>query len=293
MIITKLGGGLGNQMFQYAFARSLQLKHKTSLKIDAISFNDKDRKKHENLQLNLFPNIDVTIASKKEIFFFMRKTLWGSKLLFNLKWKIGKYSIHIEPSFNFQQLIPNRTSKNCYIVGYWQSEKYFKHIRQTLLNDFLFPPFNDKNRKIEGIIRSSNSSISIHIRRGDYISDKLSNKNHGFIGLQYYEYAIARCTKNIYVPLFFVFSDDIEWVRKHLKLPADTIYVDWNKNDEAINDIHLMSLCQHNIIANSSFSWWAAWLNQNPNKIVIAPKKWFNERDWDTSDLIPENWISL
>jgi hypothetical protein len=292
MILVRVTGGLGNQMFQYAFGRVLQLKYKTALKVNPIWFNDKERKKHETLQLHLFPNTDVTNASEKEVFFYKRKTLWGSKLLLNLKWRWSRYSMFIEPAFNFQPNVITTSTKNCSLEGYWQSEKYFKHIRQTLLNDFEFPPLNDKNREIEQIIRNNNS-ISIHLRRGDFIADPLNNKNHGFIGLKYYAEAVGQFSKEQEAPLYFIFSDDINWVREHLKLSQDTLYIDWNKNEEAINDLHLMSLCQHNIIANSSFSWWAAWLNQNPNKIVIAPKKWFNERDWNTSDLIPDAWEKL
>jgi hypothetical protein len=292
MILVRVTGGLGNQMFQYAFGRVLQLKYKTALKVNPIWFNDKERKKHETLQLHLFPNTDVTNASEKEVFFYKRKTLLGSKLLLNLKWRWSRYSMFIEPAFNFQPNVITTSTKNCSLEGYWQSEKYFKHIRQTLLNDFEFPPLNDKNREIEQIIRNNNS-ISIHLRRGDFIADPLNNKNHGFIGLKYYAEAVGQFSKEQEAPLYFIFSDDINWVREHLKLSQDTLYIDWNKNEEAINDMHLMSLCQHNIIANSSFSWWAAWLNQNPNKIVIAPKKWFNERDWNTSDLIPDAWEKL
>lgn len=293
MVITKLSGGLGNQMFQYAIGRAVQLKHNTALKADLTWFNETETKSHEKPQLNIFPNINLKTADRNELFVFKRKTVFGSKHFFNIIRCIKKYSKLLEPSFEFDPTILLNTSKNCYLSGYWQSEKYFLHIRDTLLYDFSFPKNNsNQNKKIIDQIRVRNS-ISVHIRRGDYISDPTNSKNHGFIGVKYYQKALDFLVKKIEDPIIVIFSDDINWVMNNLVVNTPKIFVDWNTGDNSIFDMYLMSLCKHNIIANSSFSWWAAWLNQNPQKIVIAPGRWFNERDWNISDLIPETWIKI
>jgi predicted DNA-binding protein YlxM (UPF0122 family) len=291
MVIAKLSGGLGNQLFQYAFARGIQLKHKTQLKTD-LSWYDEERNNHEFYQLNSFPNINIHKASARQIFFYKRKTLLSSSLLYKAVSNLFNYKTITETQFNFNPKQNLSTSKNCYTNGYWQSEKYFNKIRETLLNDFSFPELSTKNNITKQNICNTNS-CSLHIRRGDYVTNPLNKKNHGALNLMYYQNALNRIQQKVNNLSLFVFSDDIEWVKENLSTNLPTIYVDWNIGKSAIHDMHLMSLCKHNIIANSSFSWWAAWLNNNPSKMVFAPKKWFNERDWDTTDLIPKNWIKI
>jgi hypothetical protein len=134
-------------------------------------------------------------------------------------------------------------------------------------------------------------SIAIHIRRGDYFSDKRSKKDHGILGLDYFENALRFLTKQIESPVLFVFSDDIDWVKENFKSDIPKHYVDNSFGGPEVS-IHLMTKCNHNIISNSSFSWWGAWLNPNPNKIVVAPKLWFRDRPTST-DLVPEDWHIL
>lgn len=150
-------------------------------------------------------------------------------------------------------------------------------------------PLSGENKIISDEIRKTNS-VSLHIRRGDYITSKITNKFHGTCCLGYYKKAMKLINKKVKNPKYFVFSDDIYWVKKNLEI-KNAFYVDDNVGDKSYIDMQLMSMCKHNIIANSSFSWWAAWLNNNPNKIVIAPKKWFNDPGMDTTDLISEEWI--
>jgi hypothetical protein len=137
---------------------------------------------------------------------------------------------------------------------------------------------------------SSNNSVSVHIRRGDYVSNPHASKFHGTKGLDYYEKAVERIAETVKNPELFVISDDIEWCKENLRLPYKTTHIDGNAGFE---DMHIMSHCAHNIIANSSFSWWAAWLNTNPDKVVIAPKKWFNDESINTEDVVPKTWIRL
>ncbi|MCK4744844.1 alpha-1,2-fucosyltransferase, partial [Candidatus Parcubacteria bacterium] len=179
---------------------------------------------------------------------------------------------------------------NIYLDGYWQSEKYFKNIENSIRKEFTLK--NDLQLKAKKLLRKikNTESISIHIRRNDYISHKPANQYHGVCHLSYYKKAINVIIKKIDDPHFFVFSDDIDWCKKNLKIKFPTIFVEGNKDYE---DLILMSKCKHNIIANSTFSWWGAWLNNNPNKIVIAPKKWFRKKSINTKDLIPKTWIKI
>jgi len=175
--------------------------------------------------------------------------------------------------------------------GYWQSEKYFIDIKNIITEELSL-----KKKYIDEIEKNlinkikNNNSVSIHIRRGDYVNDKTTNLHHGTCPLDYYHRAIKIILANNKKSIFFIFSDDIDWVKKNLKLLHPSFFISGNKDYE---DLFLMSLCKHNIIANSSFSWWAAWLNNNPNKTVAAPKKWFNNPHQNTKDLIPKPWIKI
>jgi hypothetical protein len=176
------------------------------------------------------------------------------------------------------------------IDGYWQTENYLIDIKDTILNDFqLKLPLRNELKEIALKISDSNS-VSIHIRRGDYAQDKKTNAHHGTCSLEYYQEAIKLITEKIQNPIFYIFSDDIEWVKENLKINYPKYHVEGNKGFE---DMELMKNCKHNIIANSSFSWWAAWLNTNKEKIIIAPKNWLNNPKFDTSDVVPNSWIKI
>jgi len=182
---------------------------------------------------------------------------------------------------------------NIYLEGYWQSEKYFKHIESIIRNDFTYINETDSdNLKILNRIKGS-ESIAIHFRRGDYINNRKTNEVHGICSMEYYNSAVDYIAQKVSSPYFFIYSDDIEWVKRNLSIKYNKMFVDINTPEKASNDLRLISNCKHQIIANSSFSWWGAWLNQNPEKIVIAPKKWFMDEKRNTSDLIPEKWIRL
>jgi len=160
-------------------------------------------------------------------------------------------------------------------------------------NDFTLKNKPDKlNNEISKIMQDTNS-VSIHIRRGDYIANPITFQYHGLCSMEYYKKAIQYINENINRPIFFFFSDEIDWVKDNLKIPKDCYFIDHNKMENDYLDLWLMSQCKHNIIANSSFSWWGAWLNTNKEKIVIAPKKWFNNAAIDTTDLIPEEWLII
>lgn len=288
MIIAHLIGGLGNQMFQYAAARALAAKRNTSLLLDISSFDSYTL--HQGFELNRIFCGDFNIAQKAH----MQKMLgWQS---FNsvkrylhrpaLSWLRNK-SLAIEPSFEYWQGFEDLSAET-YLSGYWQSERYFISADDIIRKDFRFStPLSAENLELADNI-SNSDSISLHVRRGDYVN----NSAYASCSLDYYKSAIEYLTKQLESSTFFIFSDDINWVKENLKLEHPHIYIDNNQGDQSYNDMRLMSLCKHNIIANSSFSWWGAWLNANEAKTVIAPKKWFNT-DLNSKDLIPANWVRL
>lgn len=177
--------------------------------------------------------------------------------------------------------------------GYWQSEKYFMRKSNAIKNDFTFITEMDQhNIAILKDIKKT-QSVSIHVRRGDYVSNNKTHNFHGVCSSEYYKAAVVRIKKQIKKPTFYVFSDDPTWCRKNLMLDKNTSIVDNTNCPSGVIDMHLMSACQHNIIANSSFSWWGAWLNNNKSKIIIAPKRWFQDQAIDTRDIIPDGWVRL
>jgi len=201
----------------------------------------------------------------------------------------------VEQFFNYDKSI-KKIPENVFLRGFWQSEKYFLGHRKAILEEFSFKnSFSDENMKIATRIQET-TSISIHVRRGDYVSNPGACKTFASLNIDYYQQAIRKINVNATNMLLVFFSDDIDWVKKNIigQLPNSYQYVivNINKRSESYNDMHLMSLCKHNIIANSSFSWWGAWLNQNPEKKVVAPKRWFLI-DKNTIDLYPKDWIKI
>lgn len=183
-------------------------------------------------------------------------------------------------------------AKNEYLIGYWQTERYFYPIRWEILKAFTFPSFEpgSKNESLGKELQQENS-VALHIRRGDYL--EIGNTS-GICTIDYYKKAIAHIKEKVSPKVYSVFSDDIDWCIGQFGAiisDSDIRYVNWNKGKESFRDMQLMSLCKHNIIANSSFSWWGAWLNQNPEKIVIAPSLWMNSEGW--SEIIPDDWITI
>jgi len=284
MIVVNLIGGLGNQMFQYATARRLAEKHSTILKIDVSEF---ELYKLHRYSLHCF-NIWEYLADSTEIEKLVpekhKKSIAKKfKLLLNLK---NNKSILKEKYFYFDPLVLE-ASDNVYIDGYWQSEKYFEGISKTIRNHFSFPPFTDnKNKALLELIVHSNS-VSIHIRRGDYLKNNLNWS----LDIDYYNRAIDLIKEKVNNPIFYIFSDDMHWAEANIKI-TNSHFINHNKGNDSFRDMQLMSNCKHNIIANSSFSWWGAWLNNNEDKKVIAPNKWLSSME-GTRDIIPDSWIQL
>jgi hypothetical protein len=278
-------------MFQYAAGRALSLRLGTPFKLNTRDFSGYQL--HQGYELKRIFNINVEIASEDDLSIVLgwQKSKMMRRIFRKTQLKpLRQRNYVVEPYFNYWGDI-NKLKENSYLEGYWQSEKYFIEYAENIRMDFTFKlPFSNENAEIVKQISQVNA-VSLHVRRGDYVS----NAKNAFIGvcsLEYYRKAIECIKSQLDMPVFFVFSDDINWVKNNLVLDKTSVFVSHNKGSESYNDMRLMSLCKHNIIANSSFSWWGAWLNSNPQKIVIAPKQWFASGQ-DDRDLIPEAWIRV
>jgi hypothetical protein len=290
MIVSHLFGGLGNQMFQYAAGRRLSHQRQTKFKLD-ITWYDEEHPGDTPwaFGLDCF-NLSSAIAKREELP-LSRPGVLG-RLLDKTMGTNGPLTTLSEASFAFNRSVLDAPD-NTLLAGYWQSEKYFVDITETIRAEFTVKSAAaGQNAKLLKEIRGA-TAVSLHVRRGDYITNANASKFHGASSLDYYYAAAKRLTKDIKRPTYFVFSDDPQWCEENLKLDYRTVYVDHNPPDKGYEDIRLMSACQHHIIANSSFSWWGAWLNSSPDKIVIAPKQWFKDSSVDTEDVYAKGWIKL
>lgn len=295
MIIIKLQGGLGNQMFQYTMASVLAKKNNTSVLIDTSSFNLTEKRNGytpRNFELAIFNNSYIKASEHVILSFYHLSNIN------KIRRKLGLHypKIYVEPSFDFQTAVLSIKSP-VYLIGYFQSYKYFVGFEGFVRQLFSFPvdALDEINKELLIKIKNSNS-IAIHIRRGDYVNDKMTAEYHGSCSLDYYLEGIKLLASKKEDFTLVFFSDDSDWVKEQFDdLPYSKIIIDHNKAENSWKDMLLMSSCHHNIIANSSFSWWAAWLNENSEKIVIAPKHWFAEKELEksTKDLIPSEWICL
>lgn len=286
MVIVKIWAGLGNQMFQYALYRQLQVM-KRDVKLDTSYYTQYNA--HNGYELSRVFNISECYATEEEskrfaainLNFFSRAF---RKLIYTKK---THYVQHILNGFGFDEKVLRLD--NVYLQGYWQSEKYFENAKYQVRKDFEFKmPLDKRNSEIANHIMKT-LSVSIHVRRGDY----LKSKNLGGIcSSNYYQKALERVEKQMRNPYFFIFSDDINWCKENIKV-LNGFYIDWNIGLDSYKDMHLMSLCKHNIIANSSFSWWGAWLNNNPDKLVIAPDRWFGNKKTNIRDITPDAWVRI
>jgi hypothetical protein len=277
-------------MFQYATARALAIKHDTHLLADSRAFGiyrlhsyliDRfNTVMSEATNGNL--NGLVLPPSKRSAF----SSLWALRNRGRLKY-FRERGLEYHPEFE-------SLGANTYLHGYWQSEKYFRHIAPLLRCELTRPePVDEVNREFLDEIGSV-MSVSLHIRRGDYVSNPKTSKVHGTCSLEYYLKAAKYVADRVNEPpTFFVFSDDPEWTRENLKLPFPMRFVSHNLIADPSSDLRLMSACKHHVIANSSFSWWGAWLNPAPDKIVVACRRWFADRAMNDHDLVPEEWIRV
>jgi virulence-associated protein VapD len=285
MIIAVLKDGLGNQLFQYAASRCLAEKRRVKLKLDVSEF------KRNTLRDYSLHHFNITAGITSDYQHLLVRIRYAMKRQFAKLGLSGKNIIYQQNGLHFDEQFFKLGNWSC-IEGYWQSEKYFTDIAPIIRNEFVLKNKPDYiNSKYLDKIQTVNS-VCLHVRRGDYVSVQEVNMIHGVCSLQYYADAIAYIDKHVDNPHFFVFSDDMAWSRANLKMGGRVVeYIDHNQQN-AVEDLRLMSACKHNIIANSSFSWWGAWLNKNPDKIIVAPFKWFSETNLNI-DILPDSWVKL
>ena len=291
MIISKISHGLGNQLFQYAVARKVSLARKTSLYLDLRYYHHKyATDTYRSFRLNHF-NIDYQLLDNSPLLIYLSKL---TKPFPNRSFK-PFFRLVREGDNGFNAAALSEKAMFVYLSGFWQSEKYFKDIQEILQKELTLKTkpsqiFSD----YKNLINNEMNPISLHIRRGDYVNHAQFKDQFGFLGLDYYRSAIGMYKDKLKTPKFFVFSDDLDWVKENLDFETNLVFVDCKGENSDIEELMLMRTCAHHIIANSSFSWWGAWLNTSKEKIVVAPKKWFNNMPGlNTKDLIPDSWIRM
>lgn len=286
-LVVDVFGGLGNQMFQHACGRALSLDLGVELRVRGTAVLGVFRGTAERASL---PDA------------FRAGGLLGAS--FAVRRMVARYP-HVsngllsgmvtEPHFEFWAGLEGAVHRGARLLhGYWQSEKYFRRHERQVRSDFTFPEqLTPANREIAAEIASTNA-VSVHVRRGDYLTPRAS-AFHGACSADYYRRAFELMERKVDGPCFYIFSDDPAWVRSELAGDDGRrkIVIDHNPGAASFNDMHLMSLCKHHILANSTFSWWGAWLNASPGKIVVAPARWFASPDMNSADILPADWIRL
>lgn len=294
MIVARLTGGLGNQLFQYAAGQRLAQVRSAELKLDLTGLGNPDYRTVRHYELAPF-NVMQSFATEEDIAKLTRPYSGLLPRLFHRITRKGErrpMSYIKEPHYHFDPRILDLPD-GVYLDGYWQSERYFADIAGLIRKEATVrEPLVGRNADLAREIADC-QAVSLHVRRGDYVKDEITHRVHGVCGLDYYARAVTYIANRVNVPVFFIFSDDPAWARENIKLHHPMQIVDHNGPDHGYEDMRLMSLCRHHIIANSSFSWWGAWLNPLPDKIVVAPERWFNNYDADTRDLCPAGWVRL
>lgn len=268
MIITKIYGGLGNQLFQYAIGRCFSELKNVPLFLDINQFEQYKLRDYNLGEFNISQNFaNRAISNRYSFFESSRLNNLYNKLMFNKGYVKEK-------TFDFDEKLFETKHDNIYLEGYWQNEKYFSPIKNVLRNEFtLRNPLSENAKNMENLIYSTIDSVSIHIRKTDFLK-KENKKIFSDLTASYYKKAINEIIQHSKNPHFFIFSDDFTWIKENIHFDLPITYID--SNNPAHEDLHLMSLCNHNIIANSTFSWWGAWLNDNTEKMVIGPENWFS-----------------
>ena len=294
IVISRIAGGIGNQLFQYAASLAFAKLYNAKLYLDLSTFFHPKYINPEGFLLDKVFKIDVSQPTRLEYF----KTLGLASPILPFRFRINyeklcsNYFVE-KTQCRLEERFFSYKGKNCYLEGYWQLEDYFKDIREILIRKLHFNSDNLSNiaSKINKTLINQNS-VSIHVRRADYISNKVYRNLYYECNEKYFRSAMAFISERVSDPKFYVFSDDIEWAKAQ-SFFSECNFIQHETTSGSWNDLFLISCCKHNIIANSSFSWWGAWLNQNPQKIVIGPKKWFISEEFYDLNPIPENWIKM
>jgi hypothetical protein len=286
-------GGLGNQLFQYAMGRAVAHRRRTVLKLDIEQLEQDSLRSYTLHHLNTVAEVALECERTRVTGETLRG--WRKSLFVRLQRRLPYFrrtTIYEKQKFVYD---PNlkKVPCNVYLSGYWQNQRYFRSIQNLLRQELTLkrPPSVPSQALLQQI--RSIEAVSLHVRRGDYVSNPKTYQNHGLSSLAYYAQAVNMIAHHTQSPHFFIFSDDIDWVRQNMMLDFPTTYVTHNGTERDYEDFCLMSQCKHHIIANSSFSWWAAWLHDDGQKVIIAPERWFRVDKFDTSDLLPAHWYKL
>lgn len=293
MIIVRLKSGLSNQLFQYAFGRALAEKTGQPLFFDNTYFEEVKRDTIRLYELSKFKvEANCSIAPLLKYRYIKNKFLRKIMPIFGMSEPVRFFN---ETHFYYDEQVIHKCGSGInYYDGYWQSPRYFNAIRPILLEELrLKSSLSPFSLALSEVIRGENA-VFVHVRRGDYAQNKKISNIHGLCTLEYYQQAVEFLLKEGKDVKFYVFSDDMAWTKANLKIDAKYVhYVEHTSDATNHEDLYLMSICKHHIIANSSFSWWGAWLNEYPSKRVVAPKEWFADASINTNDLIPAEWIRI
>jgi hypothetical protein len=299
MIRVKLQGGIGNQMFQYALAKSLAIKNMTEVSLDLTTLNHRLPGRNYVFRtydlgfLNIKENL--TWLSKLSLIFNNFSFLLA-KFFYAIKKEVLPLSIVEEKENYFFDQVALLATDGVYLDGYWQSYRYFEPISDVIKKEFTF-----KNELADSALEMSKSianvnSVCINVRRADYVNNQSNLNFFGALSEDYFRQAIGIIDEKVTAPHYFIFSDDLAWAEEKFSfLERMTIIGSEFDDNRYIDKFHLITLCKHFIIPNSTFAWWGAWLSSNPDKIVIAPKQWVRDEklNANTKDLILENWLRI
>lgn len=291
MIIIRLKGGLGNQLFQYALGRAIAERSGRELKLDVSSYASDAlrafRLQHLSIRAQLATPAEIEALNPPKAHYLR----WCAVRIRQALSPRRRHSYIKERAFAFDPEVLDADGP-VYLNGYWQSPRYFADVEATLAEEFR--PHEALPAAAAELAEEMNraNAVSLHVRRGDYVSNPQALKLHGALALAYYERATTWVAERIDTPHFYVFSDAPDWVRAHLRIAGTTTFVAERCSNADFHDLTLMSRCRHHVLANSSFSWWGAWLNRSPDSLVVAPQRWF-QAPIDTRDLLPPEWARL
>lgn len=298
MIVVRLMGGLGNQMFQYSTAKALALKNNTKLKIDTTFLDDKSGEHevvtHRDLDLEIF-KINLERATKEEVEYFNGKKYnsFFGKIYNRLQLLFRGKKLVIEDRTHFNNFILQLRGDYC-IVGAWQNEKYFIDFKDDLKQEFVFKnPIEQISNVLHQQILNTNS-VCVNVRRGDYLTSPLYSKTIGALDIKYIRDSMSFIEEKTSNPVFYLFSDDVEWCKRNLNNSSNCVFVDHSHaGNKFANYLQLMTNCKHFIIPNSTFGWWAAWLGEKKDSLILAPKQWTREDYKKMNEVVPSRWVTI
>lgn len=292
MIVIRIWGGLGNQMFQYAMGYAKANEVNEELRLDTTFYSTKHNSRQTERTLDLFQLPIICrneIKTEKEIGLAIRLLKdpyvnYAIRKLLPIVFPVGRFTYIKEHKLEYVPRVSSLDKKNAYYDGYWHSDKYFVKYRDDLLKQFVYTNNNIEKAYHEMSQGNSFETVAVHIRRGDYITQNNPNAR----GVDYYKDAISIIKQKISNPIFCFFSDDLEWVKTNFEMIDNMALANEKRNLNDIEEFQLMAKCHHQIISNSSYSWWAAWLNDYKGKVIVAPKHWENKKD-----MMREEWIKI